>query len=421
MATTDDMVNILKKASRGGGTSGAGAEGTESELNALEQIISKNKGFVAEVRELSEEEQAQKEKEEAQRAKEEAEAKLKAIQDAKLAERLQIEEEAHAHNDLLNGLGDTQILFTTITEGRLPKSGINWVIDIFPKAHWDKEHDVNIPDVDEFFYWDVEVLEQLILCRKLREKGLLVGFPGTGKTSSVKQFSAWLRQPYARFNGKGGIEPSSFLGSTQVVQDNGGTETQFKEGLMPMAVRNNYMTTIDEVMKLTPDIQMALQSLYEKDGFLMLDDKPGTIEEKHIYPGNDFQMYCTDNTCGDGSDLELFAAGQMQDTSTLDRFGMTIIVGYLPFDEEVSMFQRKFPMVELKDIESSVRFAGLVRTGFKGGDVPVTLSPRGLSTICGLVELGVDVQLAVEMTYLNKIGDDVAKQAAYEFRRTVWK
>lgn len=389
------------------------AEGTDEELAALEQILSAHKGFATPVRELTEEEKAEKAAEVARQKKAEEDAK-------ELAKLAALMEEASEYNDLRDSLGENQILFSMITGYRLPASGKDWIIDIFPEDHWEEEHRCNIPKVDVYFYWDVEVLQQLIMCRMLREKGLLVGFPGTGKTSSVKQFAAWLRQPYARFNGKGGIEPASFLGQAWVEIENGVSVTTYREGLMPLAVRNNYMTTIDEVMKLTPDIQMALQSLYEKDGFLMLDDKPGTIEEKHVYPGSDFQMYCTDNTCGDGSDLELFAAGQMQDTSTLDRFGMTIIVDYLPVKEEVAMFERKWPNVSRDSIEKIIRFAGLVRTGFKGGHVPVTLSPRGLDTICGILDIGLDAPEAVEMVYMNKIGDDTAKQVSIEYRRTVF-
>lgn len=382
-----DLVDFLKK-------SGASA----GETSALDKIINGSADFTAEVKQQTQADQ---------KAAEEAAKK--------------------AYEAKLTSLKPNEKLLSQITGGPLPKSGIDHILITFPDGTFPKEFEVDIPEVDPFYVWDADVLEKMILCIKLQEKGLLVGFPGCGKTTAVKQLAAHRRQPYARFNGKGGIEPASFLGYSwadyEKVMENGQEKIvqvmKFKEGLMPQAVRNGYLVTIDEVFKLTPDINMALQSLYEKGGFLMLDDKPGTIEEKHVKPHPHFTMFCTDNTAGTGDNLELFGASQLQDTSTLDRFGITIRVDYLSVKDETDMLHRQYPGTDRRKVQKAVKFAGLVRRSFQDSEMPVTLSPRGLGTICGIMECNLPLREAINMVFVAKLSEDGHKSLAQEQLRTV--
>ena len=323
-------------------------------------------------------------------------------------------EAAELAKKLRESLSEYQFLLSDMTNGRLPESGIDHVMFRYPKGTWGEEHDCNIPEVDLFHFWDAEVLEGMWLSYTLGEKCLLVGLPGTGKTSSVRQLAAWIRQPFARFNGKGGIEPASFLGYPWATADG----MEWKDGLMPQAVSGGYLAVIDEVMKLPPTIQMALQSLYEKDGFLMLDEKPGSIEDKHIHPRQEFRLYCTDNSKGTGDDMDMFAASQMQDISTLDRFGVTLEVDYLPRQEERKMIAKKHPHIEDVSIKSMVAMANLVREALSQGNIALTLSPRGLDVICGLLGKGLSLERAINLSYINKLGDDREIKAAKEFMRT---
>lgn len=379
MATTDDLIAALGAPNR---------SMSAAERAAMDAVLSGNTDFAAQINAAEEK---------------------KALEEQK---------------KMMKSLSVNQILLSTITGGRLPKSKKDYVIDVYPAGTWPKDMEIDIPEVDKDHYWDADLLEALIISLKLGERMLLVGLPGCGKTTSLKQLAAWIRQPFARFNGKGGIEPASFLGyswaDVEIVKGTAVPVMKWKDGLMPQAVREGYMVVIDEVFKLTPDIQMALQSLYEKDGFLMLDDKPGTIAEKHIYPGKNFHLFCTDNTCGTGDNLDMFAASQMQDTSTLDRFGMTKTVDYLPLEAEVQMLCNKFPSVAKETVKRLVRFAGLIRTAYKNASLPVTLSPRGLSAICGLNEF-LPIGEAIKLAFTNKLGTDSHRIQAEELERTVWK
>lgn len=317
------------------------------------------------------------------------------------AEELQKRKEEELQK-LKDSLSPLQFLLTDVTHGTLPKSGINHVMEKYPDDHWAEEFRPDIPEVDPLFHWDADVLEAVWLAYILDEKMLLTGPPGTGKTSVTHQLAAWLRQPYARFNGKDGVEPSAFLGYSWATKEG----MEWRDGLMPIAVREGYLTVIDEVFKLPPGVQMAMQSLYEKNGFLMLDEKPGTIADKHVRPCKDFRLYGTDNTKGTGDNLGSYAAGQVQDVSTLDRFTITKEVGYMEQTVEVGNLQKRYPALEQKVLTKVVSFANLVREGFKTGDMSLTMSPRGNTVVCSLVQRKINLKTALQLCFVNKLGDD---------------
>jgi MoxR-like ATPase len=302
--------------------------------------------------------------------------------------------------ELVASLGDNGFLLSSIAG--MPKSKKDRIFKPFKDTDWPEEVRCDIPEIDPMYKWDPDLLEALWLAYNLDEKALLVGPPGTGKTTAVKQFAALMRQPFGRFNGKDGIEVSSILGGIWATSKG----MEWKDGMLPQCCVHGYITCIDEIMKMPPGIQMAMQSLYEKGGFLMLDDKPGTIKDKHVYPSASFRLICTDNTKGTGDNIDKYAAGQMQDVSTLDRFGITMNVGYLPRKDEIEMLITRFPQGEEKHIKRIVSFADLVRTAFMQGNLAVTLSPRGLQVIMSLVASGLDLDSSIRLTYINKLGDD---------------
>lgn len=353
-----------------------------SDKSALEFVLGENTGF-----------QDTLDKDKQEKA---AKAKKDAIQKEK-------DKQEKADKELRDSLSPDQFLLTDMTEGKLPESGINHILFRYPKGTWEEEHEINIPEVNPFFSWDAEVLEATWLGYIMNEKVLLVGPPGTGKTTVGQQLAAWIRQPFARFNGKDGIEPATILGYPWATKSG----MEWRDGLLTQAVSNGYFTIVDEIFKIPPGIQMAMQSLYEKDGFLMLDEKPGTIAEKYIKPRKEFRLIGTDNTKGTGDDLDKYGAGQMQDTSSLDRFGITIEVGYLKKGVEIEMLMKRHPTVDQSDILRAVVMANLVRTAFiDNSDLSLTMSPRGLSVVCGLLENNINIKRSLELAYVNKLGDD---------------
>lgn len=323
-------------------------------------------------------------------------------------------------------LGPNQVWFTDITNGRLPESGINHVITQYPEEHFPSDMRIDIPRVSKEHYWDCEVLEALVMCHKLREKGLITGMPGTGKSSSVQQFAAWIRQPYMRLGGRGDLEAASFLGSSwadiEETESGAVTKLVFKAGMLTQGLNYDgfgYLVTIDEVWKIPAYIQMCMQHLYEKDGYLTIDDKPGTKADKIINPAPEFLMILTDNVKGTGDNFDKFAATQMQDTSSLDRISIIETLNYLQPKDEEEMLRNRFPREDKALIRKLVKFAGLVRNGYKSGSIALTLSPRGLIAILDMINEGLPLHRAIDLAFYNKLADETEQIAVRDMKKTV--
>lgn len=313
-------------------------------------------------------------------------------------------------------LPEGSFFLSDLTNGALPDSGVNHIIKSYPMEQWDKDSLKDIPDVNVFYHWDPNMLEAIHLANVLEEKILITGLPGTGKTTAIQQYAAHIRQPYMRFNGKDGIEQSSFLGYPWATAKG----MEWKDGVLPQGMKLGYLVCIDEVFKIPAGIQMAMQGLYEKKGTLMLDDKPGEYHEKLVVPKDTFRLMLTDNVRGTGDDFEKFASTQIQDSSTLDRFGITYELEYLKADHEEDMLQRMFPKANSSDIGRLVKFAGLVRAGYKQGEIALTLSSRGLVAALEMVtKLSMPLSGALDLAFTNKIADDTELQAIDQMKSTV--
>jgi cobaltochelatase CobS len=313
-------------------------------------------------------------------------------------------------------LKKNEFFLTDVTGGRLPTSGIDHVLTKNQDDVWTDTQLADIPEVDKEYVWNADLLESLWMAYKHNKKILLTGFPGTGKTSGAIQFAAWVRHPVMRFNGKDGVEASSFLGMIWATKDG----MEWKDGMMPQGTREGYIVIMDEVMKIPAGIQMSLQTLYEDNGYLILDDKPGTHNDKKVIPHPLFRMILTDNAKGLGDNFAQLAATQMQDISTLDRYGITAEVPYLEEGLEIQMLKGKYPGMAESEITKLVRFANLVRNGYKQSQISLSISPRGLETICTLFTDIPEIRRCIEMTFKAKLAESDEIDAVNEMINTVY-
>jgi MoxR-like ATPase len=313
-------------------------------------------------------------------------------------------------------LNKGEFFLSEMTGGDLPTSGIDHIMKRNPDKTWKKDMLTDIPEINKNYVWNPDVLEAMWLAYKYDKKILLVGFPGTGKTTGVMQFAAWVRHPVIRFNGKDGIDQSSFLGEVGVTN----ASTEWKDGMMVEGAKKGYIVLIDEVMKIQPGIQMALQTLYEENGYIVLDDKPGTYHEKKVVPPDTFRLFLTDNSKGVGDNFSMFPASQMQDSSTLDRYQVTANVPYMPQVKEVGMLTNMYPGVDHSVVYDLVTFANLVRTGYSKEEISLTLSPRGLETVCQFYSDLPDTKRCLQMVYLDKLSNPIEIEAVERMYTTTF-
>jgi cobaltochelatase CobS len=312
-----------------------------------------------------------------------------------------------------------QFWLSDVTGGKLPKSGVDHLITAFdpysPDYPFSEEARNDVPDVKEYFAWNPDVLEVIFLAHRHNLKALLSGYSGTGKTSSLQQFCALIYQPYIRLQGKANMDESSFLGFLWASSEG----TQFDEGLLPIALREGYVIAIDEIFKITAETQMGFHTVYEEDGHLILYEKPGALSEKVVIPHPMARIVATDNVKGLGDQKVAYAATQIQDTSMLDRFELTIDVDYLAPEVEIRILADLFPTIPYESLDAFVKVANFVRKALKNGDLPLTISMRGLKAMCRLYTSGLPAESAYRIVYVNKLSEDKHVDTAMSFATTV--
>lgn len=254
-----------------------------------------------------------------------------------------------------------------------------------------------VPPVDETRVLDRTSIHTLVLSLVLGLKPALVGPPGAGKSSLVEYVAAKLRWPFYRINGRRDMESETILGKPWV----SGKELVWHHSEFAQAIRNGWLVLFDEPTKVPSGIAMALQRYMEHGGVLQIDDMPTTsLEEKQVKPHKWHRIVFADNVLGVGDGLDRFTSTMIQDVSFLDRRDVVIPVDYLKAEDEILLLEKhglKFDAAHM-----AVSVARKIRSGFSGGELSQTCSPRNLFALCALVQVGLPLKDSMEWSIANR-------------------
>ena len=312
---------------------------------------------------------------------------------------------------------DTYQLFSDLY-GFEPTDGPDFWCKTYPRTDWTEDDQLFIPSLEKFKHF---VIDRKVLSREVRAlecglKVLVVGPPGSGKTTSQEFICAKAGQPYLRINGRGDMESDELLGKPWV---KGGAMT-FELAEFPKAFAAGWFITIDEPWKLPSSIHMTLQRPYEKDGILQLDGMPGTLAEKQIKPMPSTKLVLCDNVVGTGDGASKYGATMIQDGSTLNRIDVVIKMDYLSHSQEVEMLEKMHPDLTSAAAEKMIRFASLIRTGYEQDELSAALSPRNLDAWGRLTVAMDSVRAAFESTILERYAEESERSAVEEHYRNVF-
>ena len=263
------------------------------------------------------------------------------------------------------------------------------------------EPDRETPPVDTGYIFPKEDTLAYLLGLQMRDRILVHGHTGSGKTSLVEQVAARLNFNVVKINFDGGIGRDDLIG-THVVR---GGEVVFQYGILPRAYRDfeGCIICLDEWDAISDECAFVLQRpLQREDGKLLILENGGEViplpEGHHIV--------ATSNTCGQGDDTGLYSTGtRVQNYAQLNRFGTTIKLGYLGAADEVAMLLQRFAPHGFKKVEAElfVRIIGKVREGFAAGTLSSPLSSRDLiNWVEKFLKIGDPVK-AAKYAFLNRL------------------
>ncbi len=302
--------------------------------------------------------------------------------------------------------------------GFTPLSGIDHAVHKYSEEDWSPDISIHIPDMVEFDGYQAQKheLEMCVLGMEMRDKINITGPTGSGKSSMVKYICAKSCRPFIRINGRGDLESDSLLG--MLTAESG--DTKWVDGTITEGIKQGATICIDEWTVIPPEIMMALQWLMEENGQLYLSDKPGSSVDKLITPHPEYNLIFTDNTKGLGDDNGGFAATNVQNTATLDRFGTCIHVGYLAPSHELAILKARNPAMQDALGNKMIKFASLVRRAYDTNDVSMTCSPRTLINWCTKAQYLKSVSLSLKMAFFEKLPNESERTMVSGFFKTVF-
>lgn len=263
------------------------------------------------------------------------------------------------------------------------------------------EPDRRTPAVDPDYVFPREDTLAFLLGLSLNDRILIWGPTGTGKTSLAEQVAARLNYNVVKIGFDGGITRDQLIGTKTY----DGHQVVFEYGVLPLAYREHEgcIIVLDEWDAVSDECTFVLQRPLQKDdGTLQILENGG--EEIALPEGH--HIIATANTCGQGDETGLYTTGtRIQNYAQINRFSMTIKLGYLPADQEIAMLLRRFSRDGFNRVEAEmfVRVMNKIREGFLAGTLSAPLSSRDLIEWARkFIKVG-DATKAAKYTFLNRM------------------
>ena len=271
----------------------------------------------------------------------------------------------------------------------------------------------HVPDVDEAYRFDPETTLAILAGFAHNRRVMIQGYHGTGKSTHIEQVAARLNWPCIRVNLDSHISRIDLVGKDAIVLRDGKQVTEFREGLLPWALRRPCAIVFDEYDAGRPDVMFVIQRVLEVDGRLTLLDQNTVIR-----PHDCFRLFSTTNTVGLGDTTGLYHGTQQINQGQMDRWNIVTTLNYLEPEAELEIVLAKCPNYNTKEgrqtIQAMVATADLTRAGFVAGDISTVMSPRTVITWAENAEIFGSVGTGFRMTFLNKC-DELERTTVAEY------
>jgi cobaltochelatase CobS len=274
------------------------------------------------------------------------------------------------------------------------------------------------PTLDKNYLFDEKTSKAILAGFAFNQRVLIQGMHGTGKSTHIEQIASRLNWPCMRINFDSQITRLDLVGKDTIKLKNDKQITEFKEGIIPFALRNGVALVLDEYDAIKTDVSFVIQRLLEEDGkFALLE------ENEIITPHPNFRLFATSNTLGAGDDLGIYHGTNLINQAQMDRWNIVASLNYLSEEYEITILQKKLAFLSSKDHQQTaklmVKIANLSREAFKNGDISNLISLRTLISWGRNIEIFNSVKEAFILSFYNKIIDD-EKSVIGEFYQRVF-
>lgn len=269
------------------------------------------------------------------------------------------------------------------------------------------EHLSMIPDKDENYVFNIDILKTLLMGIEMRFPTYLWGHAGVGKTTIFEQIAAYTKRPYFRVQHTANMEEEHIVGGWRLRDG----KTHFELGPLAMAMKYGWLYMADEYDFGRPEVTSVYQAV--------LEGKPLVIKEaddanRVIKPHPDFRIVATGNTNGQGDETGLYSGTNLQNSANYERFGIVERMGYMQKDLEERLLSQQ-ARIPMKDAKQLVDFATRIREQFDGGQLGNPISPRSLIYAAKIGVGKRDFKEGLNLAFINRLAAtdrEAAKQVA---------
>ena len=262
----------------------------------------------------------------------------------------------------------------------------------------------HVPVLDPAYRFDRATTLAILAGFTHGRRVLIQGWHGTGKSSHIEQVAARLNWPLVRVNLDSHVSRIDLLGRDAIVLRDGQPVTEFREGMLPWAMRHPCALVFDEYDAGRPDVMFVIQRVLEDQGRLTLLEQNRVVE-----PSPWFRLFATANTVGLGDASGLYHGTQQLNQGQLDRWSIVAALHYLAVEEECAIVLAKVPGMSAlggpATVAAMVELAGLTRASFMAGDLSTVMSPRTVIHWAENALIFGDLALAFELTFANRCDD----------------
>src|SRR5215217_3434520 len=276
------------------------------------------------------------------------------------------------------------------------------------------ERDSHVPEIDDAYRFDPQTTLAICAGFSFDRRVMVQGYHGTGKSTHIEQVAARLNWPTIRVNLDSHVSRIDLVGKDAIVLKDGKQITEFREGMLPLALQRPIALVFDEYDAGRPDVMFVIQRVLEAQGRLTLLD-----QNRVIRPNKWFRLFSTTNTIGLGDTSGLYHGTQQINQGQMDRWNIVTTLNYLDHDVETEIVVAKAPEYATaegrRQIAAMVRVADMTRNAFMNGDISTVMSPR--TVITWAQNAGIfngDIGLAFRLTFLNKC-DELERPTIAEF------
>lgn len=253
-----------------------------------------------------------------------------------------------------------------------------------------------LPQVDEAYIFNIDLLKKVVAGYQLNMPTLLWGMHGTGKTTMFEQVAARTGRPFIRVQHTINMQESEILGQW-TVRDN---STKFQLGPLPMAMLNGWVYCADEYDFAMPSVLAVYQPVLEGKSLLIKDAPPHL---RKITPHPNFRFTATGNTNGTGDETGLYQGTLIQNAANYSRFKITEEVEYMSAEIETNILESKTRISKM-DAKRIVKFAHDIRESFKNQKIGMTISPREMISAAELgIAFGGNWQMGIKLAFANRL------------------